>query len=170
MAYYKGKTVVYLLFAPLLIVWLFLYLVIMHTDLFYWVNIEQLKSFTPDIFMPINRDNLHNEAILAGTISYISLFFLPLCCFLTLVLPPFLHNDVDDLAKRVSDTCKRMENFGRIRINGKIKIFFLFLFLLFCTFGFITSSIHNNTSSSYVIKSLSFIKAYPKRYLLMDKN
>ncbi|MBQ9683547.1 MAG: hypothetical protein IJV35_09815 [Neisseriaceae bacterium] len=168
MAYYKGRTGFYLLFAPLLIVWLLLYLVIMHTDLFSWVNIEQLKSFTPDVFMPINRDGLYNEAVLAGTISYISLFFLPLYCFLILILPPFLHNDIDDLKKRIFDTYERMENFGRIRINGKIKVFFMFLFLLFCIFGFITSSIHNNTSSSYVIQSLSFIKAYPKRYLLMD--
>ena len=96
----NGKLSLFLFSAPLLIVWLLLYLVIMHTDLFSWVNIEQLKSFTPNIFMPLKRDGLYNEAVLTGTISYISIFVLPLYGLLFMILKT--TSNTDELSKRLS--------------------------------------------------------------------
>ena len=155
----NGKLSLFLFSAPLLIVWLLLYLVIMHTDLFSWVNIEQLKSFTPNIFMPLKRDGLYNEAVLTGTISYISIFVLPLYGLLFMILKT--TSNTDELSKRLSYVFEKQGKFGYW------KFFFIFLVVFVGTIIFLFA-IHDSSSSNYTIKSLSFIKAYPKRYLLMD--
>ena len=125
----------------------------MHADLFYWVNIEKLRSFTPDIFMPINRDDLYNEAVLAGTVYFIAILFIPLYCFLLFVFKTIFNRN--EMSKRLSYTLYEQQ--GKY---GYIKFFFMFIFFFVCIFDYIKSSIHNHTSSSYV--TFSFIKAYPK--------
>lgn len=73
---------------PFFIVCLLLYLSIIHSNLFSWINIELLKSFVPDIFMPIKRANglLYNEAILAGAVSFVYIVFFPFYFYFILKL------------------------------------------------------------------------------------
>lgn len=91
---FKGnKLGLFLFSAPLLIVWLLLYLVIMHTDLFSWVNIEQLKEVTPDIFIfKVELSSLYEKSILSGFILYLSAFIIPIYACLFFIIS-FLHKN-----------------------------------------------------------------------------
>lgn len=135
---------------PLLIVWFLLYLVIFHSNLFSWINLELLKSFVPDIFMPMERENgkIYNEAILAGSISFISFFVLPIYYVF--------------LLKKLY-TKERLDNF--FNQFGYIQTFFALIVSFALAIGYM-GKIHYSSPSDLQVKQ--FITSNSQRYLFVD--
>lgn len=149
---YNSK--LYILCSPPIIIGFLLYLVIFHANLFYFVNIEQLKQFIPSIFIPSRRgDGLYNEAIIAGTISFISILVLPIyyfIFFMKAITPEKVYNT--------------------LKYQGKekyifIKAFVAFIFCFVCTIYFMFA-IHDIKPSHLRIKQ--FITSDVQRHLFMD--
>lgn len=146
----KNNLVGYLFIAPYLIVCFLLYLVIFHVNLFSWVNIELLKSVTPDIFIPIKRANglLYNEAILAGAVSFISVFVL-IVYYLLLLKKLYTKERLDNFFNQVE----------------YIKVFFAFIVSLTLAIGYF-AKIHYSSPSNLQVKQ--FITSNSQRYLFVD--